>query len=202
MVPGLVTDTGNVHCHTSDMLMSANPRDLQEVVQRIAESPAQDGLLQLIVRRPAVDAREVMEEAELDLALGLVGDTWSSRSSRRTEDGGPHPDMQLNVMNSRVLDAISGGDRSRWPLAGDQLIVDFDLTPENLPVGTQLAVGSAVIEVTDQPHTGCAKFADRFGVDALRFVNTGLGKERRYRGLNARVVTPGTIRQGDTITKR
>ena len=176
--------------------------DLETHLPTIAQSPRDDGVLEMIVRRPAVDLREVLEEGRLDLAEGLVGDSWSQRGSRRSADGGPHPDMQLNVMNVRVLEAISAGDRDRWRWAGDQLLVDLDLTPENLPVGTRLAVGEAVIEVTEQPHTGCAKFADRFGVDALRFVNTGIGKERRFRGLNARVVTPGAIRAGDRITKQ
>ncbi len=175
--------------------------DLEAHLTAIAAAPADEGVLEMIVRRPDVDQREVLDQGELDLAAGLVGDSWSRRSSRRTEDGGPHPDMQLNVMSSRVLAALTDGDRSRWQLAGDQLLVDLDLTPENLPTGTRLALGDAVIEVTDQPHTGCAKFADRFGVDGLRFVNTGAGKERRFRGLNAKVVQPGTIRAGDAIRK-
>ena len=183
------------------MLLYPTAQDLESRLAHIAGSPTDEGVLEMIVRRPDVDEREVLEEGELDLALGLVGDTWHVRGSRRTEDGSSHPDMQLNVMNARVVDAISAGDRERWRWAGDQLLVDLDLSPENLPVGTRLSLGTAVIEVTDQPHTGCAKFADRYGVDALRFVNTGEGKLRRFRGLNARVVVPGTIRAGDVVAK-
>ena len=163
-------------------------------------SPKDEGVLELIVRRPAVDEREVLEEGELDLAEGLKGDSWKQRGSSRTPDGSAHPDMQLNVMNSRILDLVAQ-DRERWRLAGDQLIVDMDLSDENLPAGTRLALGSAVIEVTEQPHTGCKKFVSRFGEDAVKFVNSPLGRRLRLRGLNARVVRPGVIRVGDAVRK-
>lgn len=176
--------------------------DLAAAMPRILAAPADVGTLSLIVRRPGEDQREILDEGALDLAVGLAGDTWDQRPSSRSDDGGPHPDMQLNVMGTRVLEALAGEDRERWALAGDQLIVDLDLSPENLPVGTLLAIGEeAVIAVTDQPHRGCPKFAGRFGVDALRFVNTGVGGERRFRGLNAKVVVPGTIRAGDAVRK-
>ncbi len=152
------------------------------------------------MRRPAEDEREVLDEGELDLAEGLVGDTWQFRGSSRTPDGGPHPDMQLNVINARAA-ALVAADTDRRVLAGDQLHLDLDLSADNLPAGTRLALGSAVIEVTDQPHTGCQKFSARFGVDALRFVNSPEGKALRLRGLNARVVVPGTVRTGDTVRK-
>ncbi len=115
-------------------------------------------------------------------------------------DGSSHPDMQLNLMNTRVI-ALVAQDEARWSLAGDQLYVDLDLSKENLPAGTQLALGSAVIEVTDQPHTGCQKFVSRFGADAMKFVNSPVGKELCLRGINARVVHPGTIRAGDVVKK-
>lgn len=173
---------------------------LEAGLATIRESPNDHGALELIVRRPQIDAREMLEVAELNLEEGLAGDTWNQRPSRRTENGGPHPEMQLNVMNSRAI-ALLAGSQQRWALAGDQLYVDLDLSDANLPAGTQLAIGSAVIEVTAQPHTGCSKFADRFGAEAVRFVNIGAGKELRLRGINARVVQPGTIRRGDTVSK-
>jgi hypothetical protein len=147
-----------------------------------------------------VDEREVLEEGRLDLAEGLVGDSWKERGSSRTPDGSAHPDMQLNVMNSRVLALVAQG-RERWRLAGDQLIMDMDLSDENLPPGTRLALGSAVIEVTELPHTGCHKFLARFGLDAMKFVNSPAGRRLRLRGLNAKVVRPGVIRPGDVIRK-
>lgn len=163
-------------------------------------SPKDEGVLELIVRRPRVDEREVLEEGRLDLVEGLVGDSWRERGSSRTPDGAAHPDTQLNVMNSRIL-ALVARDRERWRLAGDQLIIDMDLSDENLPAGTRLALGSAVIEVTDQPHTGCKKFVARFGLDAMKFVNSPEGKRLRLRGLNAKVIRPGVIRAGDVVRK-
>jgi hypothetical protein len=166
----------------------------------ILDSPPDEGRLELIVRRPAVDEREVLESGQLDLAEGLVGDSWRMRRSSRTADGSPHPNMQLNLMNARVV-ALVAGSRDRWPLAGDQLFVDLDLREENLPPWTRLAIGDTIVEVTDQPHTGCGKFVARFGADAMKFVNSPEGRRLRLRGLNARVVRPGTIRTGDHVRK-
>ncbi|MFB9236930.1 MOSC domain-containing protein [Plantactinospora siamensis] len=163
-------------------------------------SPRGVGTLELAVRRPAVDAREVLARAELDPDAGLVGDTWRQRSSSRTADRSPHPDMQLNVINSRFIELIAGPDRDAWALAGDQLYLDLDLSVDALPAGSRLAIGDrAVIEVTDQPHTGCAKFAARFGRDAHKLVWTDEAKRLRLRGLNARVIVGATITPGDTV---
>jgi hypothetical protein len=173
---------------------------LQAGLADIRKSPADDGTVELIVRRPAVDEREVLAEATLDREAGLAGDTWPLRGSKRTADGSPHPDMQLTVMNSRAA-LLVASDPGRRMLAGDQIYVDLDLSTANLPAGTRLALGSAVIEVTSQPHLGCAKFAARFGSDALRFVNSRVGRELRLRGLNARVIVGGIVRITDLIQK-
>lgn len=174
--------------------------EIEAGLDDILLSPAGEGVLEMIVRRPRAGEREVLEEGVLDLVEGLVGDSWKDRSSSRTPDGSPHPDMQLNVMNSRALALVAQG-RERWELAGDQLIINMDLSEENLPAGTRLAVGSAVIEVTGQPHTGCKKFVERFGVDAMKFFNSPAGRRLRLRGLNARVVRPGRVRTGDAVRK-
>jgi hypothetical protein len=174
--------------------------ELEAGLSDVRESPSDGGTVELIVRRPAVGEREVLAEAALDVDAGLAGDTWPVRGSTRTADGSSHPDMQLTVMNSRAA-LLVAQDPGRRMLAGDQLYVDLDLSPANLPPGTRLALGSAVIEVTDQPHLGCAKFAARFGGDAWRFVNSRAGRELRLRGLNARVVVSGTVRPGDTIRR-
>lgn len=174
--------------------------ELEAGLEHIRQSPPNEGVLNLIVRRPQTNEREVLVEGELDLAVGLVGDSWSQRSSSRTADGSPHPDMQLNVMNSRVI-ALLAQDKDRWPLAGDQLFVDLDLSADNLPPGTRLAMGEAIIEVTAEPHTGCQKFVERFGADAMKFVNSAVGRELHLRGINAKVVQPGTIRLGDVVKK-
>jgi hypothetical protein len=174
--------------------------ELEAGLGHVLLSPKDEGVLELIVRRPRVDEREVLEEGRLDLAEGLVGDSWRERGSSRTPDGSAHPGMQLNVMNSRVLALVAQG-RERWRLAGDQLIMDMDLSDENLPPGTRLALGSAVIEVTELPHTGCKKFLARFGLDAMKFVNSPAGRRLRLRGMNAKVVRPGVIRPGDVVRK-
>jgi MOSC domain-containing protein YiiM len=152
----------------------------------------------MIVRRPAPDEREVLESATLDLAVGLVGDLWSRRASTRTADGSPHPHMQVTLMNARAV-ALIAGSRTNWPLAGDQLYVDLHLGTEEMPPGTQLRIGDAVVEITDQPHRGCAKFTRRFGLDAMRFVNSPEGVRLNLRGVHAKVVVAGTITTGDVI---
>ena len=174
--------------------------ELESGLEKIRQASKDAGVLELIVRRPATGEREVLDQAELDPAAGLVGDNWRTRGSSQTSDGSSHPEMQLNIMNARVT-ALVAQTRDRWPLAGDQLYLDMDLSAENLPAGTRLALGSAVIEVTAQPHLGCKKFVARFGLDAMKFVNSGPGKELRLRGLNAKVVEAGVIRVGDLATK-
>lgn len=174
--------------------------ELEPHLETIQSAPRESGVLELIVRRPATGEREELAEGQLDLADGLIGDNWRTRGSSKTPDGSAHPEMQLNVMSSRVVAAVAR-TRDRWPLAGDQLYVDFDLSEENLPPGTRISVGDAVIEVTAEPHNGCKKFAARFGLAAMRFIHTPVGRGLRMRGLNAKVVQPGVIRVGDRVTK-
>ena len=167
----------------------------------IRQSPADHGRLHLIVRRPATGERELLEEGVLDPVTGLVGDNWPTRGMSVTPRRVPNPDAQLTLMNSRVAQLVAG-HRARWALAGDQLYVDLDLGLTSLPPGTQLAIGSAVIEITAEPHTGCRKFVDRFGADAMSFVNSPEGRAFCLRGVNSKVVSAGQIRVGDTISKR
>ncbi|RXK53670.1 MOSC domain-containing protein [Oleiharenicola lentus] len=177
-----------------------SPAELEAGLDYIRQSPADGGTLAMIVRRPESDRREVLAVAELDLTQGLVGDNWRTRGSRSTPDGSANPEMQLNLMNARSV-AVLARHRDRWPLAGDQLYVDLDLSAANLPPGTRLSLGTAVIEVTAVPHTGCAKFTQRFGAAAMKFVNSPVGRALNLRGINAKVVQPGTIREGDVVRK-
>lgn len=174
--------------------------ELEAGLEDIYLSPKDEGRISMIVCRPEDDERKVLAEAMLDLTEGLVGDNWKVRGSNSTADGSAHPDMQLNIMNSRVI-ALLAQEQDRWQLAGDQLFVDMDLSDKNLPAGTRLALGTAVIEITAKPHTGCKKFAARFGQDAIKFVNSPLGKELHLRGVNARVIQSGTIQVGDAVKK-
>lgn len=174
--------------------------ELEAGLDAIRQAPKNEGALELIVRRPQIDDREILEVGELDVAEGLVGDNWRVRGSSRTTDGTSHPDMQLNIMNARVI-ALVAQDKDRWQLAGDQLFIDLDLSTDNLPPGTQLSLGSAVIEVTNQPHTGCKKFLTRFGKDALQLISSPVGKQLQLRGINAKVIQSGTIKAGDVVKK-
>jgi hypothetical protein len=167
---------------------------------RVKDSPSVNGTLELIVRRPSSGSREVLDVGELDPAAGLVGDRWSKRAGTGATDEVRDVDTQLTLMNSRFI-ALVAQDKSRWPLAGDQLFVDFDLSRANVPAGTRLRLGSAVLEITAEPHTGCSKFVQRFGLDATKLVNSPLGRELQLRGVNAKVVEAGVIRTGDVVAK-
>ncbi len=169
-------------------------------LDHIRASPPDHGALVLVVCRPSPGEREVRAEAVLDLVTGVAGDNWLGRGSSLTPDGSADPDRQVTVMNARVAELVVGGAH-RMPLAGDQLYVDLDLSVGNLPAGSLLTVGQAVLEVSAVPHLGCAKFVERFGAEAMRFVNSRLGRELRLRGMNTRVVVPGPVRAGDLAAK-
>jgi hypothetical protein len=175
-------------------------RDFSPFRADIQASPRTSGVLQGIVRRPDRDRREILTAVELNTVDGVAGDSWRTRGSSRTPDGSANPDSQVTLMSVRVLAAIEP-DPSRWHLSGDQLLVDFDLSLEHLPIGTHFLVGDAELVVSTDPHTGCAKFSGRFGSDALRWVNGPEGRQGRYRGVNARVVRGATVRVGDPIRK-
>jgi MOSC domain-containing protein YiiM len=173
--------------------------EIERIAASLGSSPTDHGIVEMIVCRPAIDKRTVLREGVLDTAHGLRGDSWERRVSGAS-DSRPDPLRQITVMNSRVLASVAG-DRDRWQLAGDQLIVDFDLSIDSLPPGTRLQVGEAVAEVTEPPHTGCSKFAGRFGADALAWANGPVGLQQRRRGMHVRVLVTGAVRQGDTIRK-
>jgi MOSC domain-containing protein YiiM len=177
---------------TAALHLSMN--ELEAGLETIRQSPTDDGRLALIVRRPAVDAREVLPAGQFESLEGLAGDSWITRGTA------PNREAQLTLMNSKVI-ALLAGTAERWALAGDQLFVDLDLSVDNLPAGTRLAIGEAVIEVSALPHTGCDKFKERFGLEALKFVNSPEGKQMRLRGLNAKVIQAGAIRSGDRVRK-
>lgn len=175
-------------------------QELEAALDHLREAPKDDGVLQLIVCRPDVEQRTVLDEAELHPLKGLIGDNWIVRGSSKTPDGSAHPEMQINIMNSRVT-ALVAQEKDRWQLAGDQLYIDMDLSKENLPAGARIQVGSAVLEVSPLPHTGCHKFVSRFGLAAMKFVNSELGKQLCFRGINAKVVQAGVVKVGQVAKK-
>ncbi len=174
--------------------------ELEKSIPAIEASPKNNGILELIVARPVKEARRVLDEMEISLAGGLEGDNWANGCWMSLPDGSPHPDVQIAMTNSRCLAAIAG-EKSNWPPAGDSLFVDLDISEENLKPGDRLSIGTAVIEITSTAHTGCQKFSQRYGVDALKFVNAPEWKSMRLRGIYARVVKDGRIRVGDRISK-
>ena len=175
--------------------------ELKAGLEHIRRSPANDGMLQLIARRPAIGKRELLQKGQLDPVEGLEGDNWKTRDVTRNQPRDPNPMSQLTIMNSRVADLVAG-IWERWALAGDQLYIDLDLSLANLPAGTRLAIGSAVVEVTPEPHTGCKKFVERFGMEAMLFVNGTEGRALCLRGINTQVIQAGPIRLGDAVIKQ
>ncbi len=172
--------------------------ELEAGLDHVRSSPQDAGVVELIVRRPGVDEREILDHAMLDVEEALVGDNWRARG--RSGGRPANQNAQITLTNTRAVGLIAG-PRERWPLAGDQLYVDLDLSLENLPPGTRLEVGAAVLEVTEDPHTGCAKFSERFGLAALEFVSSPEGRALNLRGINTRVVEAGAVRAGDAIRR-
>jgi len=174
--------------------------EMESHLELIKQSPSTEGTVEMIVSRPITGGREVMDHCELNIQAGLVGDNWQTRWDKHTADGSADKGRQLTLMNARAISAITESEE-RWPEAGDQFFVDFDLGLENLPHGTQLSLGQAVIEVTPLPHLGCRKFGKRFGKEANAFVNSATGKMLNLRGINARIIKPGVVSKGDVIRK-
>ncbi len=174
--------------------------ELEAGLDHIRQAPHDNGLLQLIVRRPHIDEREILNTAQINTEVGLVGDTWTQRPSRHTPDKSPSLNSQITLMNTRAI-ALFAQTEDRWSLAGDQLYADMDISEDNLPAGSRVIIGSVILEVSSQPHTGCAKFSARFGADALKFVNSPEGRQLRLRGVNMKVIQSGEINVGDVVKK-
>lgn len=174
--------------------------DLQQGLQTIKNSPADNGILYMIVARSMIREHAVPWFCKLTPEFGVEGDHWVHESWKTLPDGSPDPSVQVTIMNSRCLDLIATS-KERWPLAGENLIVDMDISTANLKPGQKLSIGSAILEISDIPHTGCMKFRDRFGVEALKFVSSKEARELRLRGMFASVIKAGEIRVGDRMKK-
>jgi MOSC domain-containing protein YiiM len=174
--------------------------EILDGLTEVRRSPQDKGLLEAIVIRPGSEERLSLQRCRLSPEGGTEGDAWARGCWLKLPDGRPHPDVQICIMNSRMIDLVAG-NRDRWELAGDNLIVDLDLSRENLGAGQLLSIGECVIEITEQSHNGCSKFSQRFGPSALKVVNSPTGKELRLRGIYAKVIKAGDIHVGDLITK-
>lgn len=174
--------------------------ELNDGLPEIRRSPDNSGILNAIVIRPATDERISLPHCELSPEGGVYGDNWALGCWKLLPDGRPDPEVQVTLMNSHAI-ALIAQEESRWPLAGDNLYVDLDLSGENLPPGQQLSLGSVVLEITSIAHNGCKKFAQRFGPDAVRFVNSEQGKALHLRGIYAKVTQAGVVQIGDEIKK-
>lgn len=167
----------------------------------IRDSPSAAGTVEMVVSRPESDERNVLDAGTFVVGEGLAGDNYLARGSSKTADGAADPDAQVTIMNSRAIDWITSGTKDMWKMAGDQLLVDFDISEQNLSAGTQLQIGGTVLEVSAKPHTGCNKFAARFGQPAALWVNSPVGKKLKLRGINATVISQGIVRPGDSVSK-
>jgi len=184
--------------HTDPVFVTES--ELNAQLDRFRQAPASGSTVTLLIRRPTTDQRELLDEAELTPAAGMVGDRWAETCAHKLPSGALNPDSQITIMGTRMLDLLTA-DRARWPLAGDNVLLDLDLSDTNLPVGQRLRIGTAVVEITERPHTGCAKFSKRFGPDALRFVNSPEGRKLRLRGVHAQVIMAGRVKVGDRAEK-
>ncbi|MDE2818806.1 MAG: MOSC domain-containing protein [Chloroflexota bacterium] len=174
---------------------------LNEAWDQLEKSPGDGGRVEMIARRPEAEQREEVQSARFTAARGLEGDDWLSRAKRKAPDSEPIPETQVTLMNSRVIQLLTD-EKSRWAESGDQLFVDLDISMDNLPAGTQLQIGEVILEIGVTPHTGCGKFARRFGAPARKWVMSDAGKHQRLRGVYARVIQDGLITVGDKISKR
>jgi hypothetical protein len=175
--------------------------ELEQGLADVLASPTDAGRLTAIFVRPAPNERRTLDSATLTSEGGINGDRWVKDSYYRLKDGTSDPRCQVSMMNDRFLRQIAG-DETEMCLAGDNLIVDLDLSESNLPAGNQVAIGPEVIlEISDHKHTGCSKFARRYGANAKTFANNKQGTALHLRGRYARIVRGGTIRVGDAVRK-
>jgi hypothetical protein len=172
---------------------STKHRSLVEIIagfEALPPPPKDRGRLSLIVRRYPDGHREILSSTRLTPEEGVPGDGWNRRPPRKI-------DAQLAVIRIDIAELLAG--EQSVTLVGDQLFVDLNISSENLPTGTRLRVGNAEVEMTPEPHNGCLKFKDRFGQEALDFVNAKATRDQNRRGVYWKVVKAGEITDGCPI---
>ncbi len=175
--------------------------ELEQGLPEVLAAPRDAGRLAAIFVRPATNERRSLADARLTPEGGIDGDRWVTDSYYRLTGGRSDPRSQVSLMNVRFLRQIALNEDAIC-LAGDNLIVDLDLSEANLPAGSQLAIGDEVIiEISELSHTGCSKLEGRYGKEARAFMNNARGKSLHLRGRFARILVGGTIRVGDTVRK-
>ncbi|MBL1275715.1 MAG: hypothetical protein COB30_006485 [Ectothiorhodospiraceae bacterium] len=174
--------------------------EIKEKMDWVLAAPKDNGRVELLVVRPAVNQRETPQQVMFTPQLGVVGDNWLADCWKKRPNGESDPEVQVAIMNARMIEVLTQ-DKALWPLAGDQLFVDLDLSENNLAVGDRLQIGATVLEITAEPHQGCGKFKQRFGAKAMAFVNSTTGDAHRLRGVYAKIVREGMVSVLDSITK-
>lgn len=174
--------------------------EIDQRLSSVLDSPKDQGTVEMIVVRPFKNQRKTLIHVLFSPEAGVTGDNWKTQCWKKLNDGQSDPDVQVAIMNARMIDMLTD-DKAHWPLAGDQLFVDFDLSVTNLSPGDQLQIGDAVLQITAEPHRGCSKFKQRFGELAMHCVNSAQGDAHRLRGIYAKIISAGNVSVGDVIHK-
>jgi hypothetical protein len=174
--------------------------ELEAALPSVLAAPGGAGLVRLLCTRPQPNARAFPEVLTLSRGKGATGDYHPARPWLRLPDGSPDPRIEVSIMPWRVLDLV-WRERDRVAHPGDNIAVDMTLAEADLPAGTRLAAGTAILRVSDVPNDGCAKWKVRYGKAAHDWITTPDHLRLRLRGLYAAIEQDGEVRIGDTLRR-